>query len=99
MLESPQLQRLRGADGRLNVNVRGEYFDDLKVGAVKPKVALSWQPVDALTFRGDAQCGLRRRLRAGASPDRQDDGRRPVAVILGIPWGGLAHGGTLAEPT
>lgn len=46
-------------DLTLQLAVRGEYFDDLKVGAVKPKVALSWQPVDALTFRGAYAQGFR----------------------------------------
>lgn len=43
----------------LQVAVRGEYFDDLKVGAVKPKVALSWFPIRAFNLRAAYSEGFR----------------------------------------
>lgn len=46
-------------DLTLQLAVRGEYFDDLDTGAIKPKIALSWQPVDAFTLRGAYAQGFR----------------------------------------
>lgn len=46
-------------DITLQLALRGEYFTDLRVGAVKPKIALSWQPISALTFRGAYSQGFR----------------------------------------
>ena len=51
------------------------------------------------TLRSDAQSRLRGGLRTRAATDREDHGRTPVTLILGIPWGGLAHGVTLPKPT
>ncbi|WP_416909267.1 MAG: TonB-dependent receptor domain-containing protein [Polymorphobacter sp.] len=43
----------------LQLAVRGEYFDDLDVGAVKPKVALSWFPIRAFNLRAAYSEGFR----------------------------------------
>jgi iron complex outermembrane recepter protein len=43
----------------LQLAVRGEYFDDIKDGAVKPKVALSWFPVRAFNLRAAYSEGFR----------------------------------------
>ncbi|MEQ8404490.1 MAG: TonB-dependent receptor [Oceanicaulis sp.] len=39
--------------------VRGEYFDDIEDGALKPKVAISWFPIEALNFRAAYSQGFR----------------------------------------
>ena len=46
-------------DVTLQVAARGEYFNDLGEGAVKPKIALSWLPVKYLTVRGAYSEGFR----------------------------------------
>ncbi len=46
-------------DLTLQLAVRGEYFDDLKVGTVKPKVALSWFPVKFFNLRATYAEGFR----------------------------------------
>ncbi len=46
-------------DLTLQLAVRGEYFDDLKTGTVKPKVALSWFPVRWVSLRGTYAEGFR----------------------------------------
>ena len=43
----------------LQIAARGEYFDDIEDGAVKPKVALSWFPVENLNFRAAYSQGFR----------------------------------------
>ena len=43
----------------LQLAARGEYFDDIEDGAVKPKVALSWFPVENLNFRAAYSQGFR----------------------------------------
>ena len=43
----------------LQLAVRSEYFDDIKDGAVKPKVALSWFPVRAFNLRAAYSEGFR----------------------------------------
>jgi outer membrane receptor protein involved in Fe transport len=43
----------------LQVAVRGEYFDDIEDGAFKPKIALSWFPIEALNFRAAYSQGFR----------------------------------------
>jgi iron complex outermembrane receptor protein len=43
----------------LQLAARGEYFDDIEDGAVKPKVALSWFPVDNLNLRAAYSQGFR----------------------------------------
>lgn len=43
----------------LQLAVRGEYFDDIKDGAVKPKIALSWFPVRAFNLRAAYSEGFR----------------------------------------
>jgi iron complex outermembrane recepter protein len=43
----------------LQLAVRGEYFDDIKDGAIKPKVALSWFPVRAFNLRAAYSEGFR----------------------------------------
>ena len=56
---------IEGNDGvfynklNLQLAVRGEYFDDIKDGAVKPKVALSWFPVRAFNLRAAYSEGFR----------------------------------------
>lgn len=56
---------IEGGDGvfynklNLQLAVRGEYFDDIKDGAVKPKVALSWFPVRAFNLRAAYSEGFR----------------------------------------
>jgi iron complex outermembrane receptor protein len=46
-------------DVTLQVAARGEYFDDLDDGAVKPKIALSWFPVEFLNVRAAYSQGFR----------------------------------------
>lgn len=46
-------------DVTLQIAARGEYFDDLDDGAVKPKIALSWFPVEFLNVRGAYSQGFR----------------------------------------
>lgn len=46
-------------DVTLQVAARGEYFEDLSEGAVKPKIALSWFPVDFLNLRAAYSQGFR----------------------------------------
>jgi outer membrane receptor protein involved in Fe transport len=46
-------------DLTLQVAARGEYFDDLEDGAVKPKVALSWLPTEFLNLRAAYSQGFR----------------------------------------
>lgn len=46
-------------DLTLQLAARGEYFNDLKDGAVKPKVALSWFPVRAFNLRAAYSQGFR----------------------------------------
>lgn len=43
----------------LQLAARGEYFDDLEDGAIKPKVALSWFPIEWLNVRGAWSQGFR----------------------------------------
>jgi outer membrane receptor protein involved in Fe transport len=43
----------------LQLAARGEYFDDLEDGAIKPKVALSWFPISWLNVRGAWSQGFR----------------------------------------
>jgi outer membrane receptor protein involved in Fe transport len=56
---------IEGNDGvfynklNLQLAVRGEYFDDIRDGAVKPKVALSWFPVRAFNLRAAYSEGFR----------------------------------------
>jgi len=55
----------RGGEGTfindltLQLAVRGEYFDDLKDGAIKPKIALSWFPVRFFNLRAAYSQGFR----------------------------------------
>lgn len=46
-------------DLTLQLAVRGEYFDDIKDGAIKPKIALSWFPVRYFNLRGAYSQGFR----------------------------------------
>ncbi|MBY4638386.1 TonB-dependent receptor [Sphingopyxis sp. XHP0097] len=46
-------------DLTLQLAVRGEYFNDINDGAVKPKVALSWFPVEAFNLRAAYSQGFR----------------------------------------
>ncbi len=46
-------------DLTLQLALRGEYFDDLKGGAVKPKIALSWFPVKFFNLRAAYSGGFR----------------------------------------
>lgn len=46
-------------DLTLQLAARGEYFDDIEDGTVKPKVALSWFPIPALNFRAAYSEGFR----------------------------------------
>ena len=46
-------------DLTLQAAVRAEYFTDIKEGAVKPKIAISWFPVRALNFRAAYSQGFR----------------------------------------
>jgi outer membrane receptor protein involved in Fe transport len=46
-------------DLTLQVAARAEYFDDIKTGVIKPKVALSWFPVRALNLRATYAEGFR----------------------------------------
>jgi outer membrane receptor protein involved in Fe transport len=46
-------------DLTLQLAARAEYFDDIKTGVIKPKVALSWFPVRALNFRATYAEGFR----------------------------------------
>jgi iron complex outermembrane recepter protein len=46
-------------DLTLQLAFRGEYFSDLEDGAVKPKVALSWFPIEHLNFRAAYSQGFR----------------------------------------
>lgn len=46
-------------DLTLQLALRGEYFDDLKGGTVKPKVALSWFPVRWFNLRATYAGGFR----------------------------------------
>ncbi|MEQ8310189.1 MAG: TonB-dependent receptor [Sphingopyxis sp.] len=46
-------------DLTLQLAVRGEYFNDIKDGAVKPKIALSWFPVEAFNLRAAYSQGFR----------------------------------------
>ncbi|MET0532981.1 MAG: TonB-dependent receptor, partial [Steroidobacter sp.] len=46
-------------DVTLQVAARGEYFEDLSEGAVKPKIALSWFPVEFLNLRAAYSQGFR----------------------------------------
>lgn len=46
-------------DLTLQVAVRGEYFQDLGDGALKPKVSLSWQPINGVSFRAAYSEGFR----------------------------------------
>jgi outer membrane receptor protein involved in Fe transport len=46
-------------DLTLQLAVRGEYFDDVDQGAVKPKIALSWFPVETVNFRAAYSQGFR----------------------------------------
>jgi hypothetical protein len=46
-------------DLTLQLAARGEYFDDIEDGTIKPKVALSWFPVPALNFRAAYAEGFR----------------------------------------
>ncbi|MCA8900444.1 MAG: TonB-dependent receptor [Hyphomonas sp.] len=56
---------VKGADSgfvnewNLQLAARGEYFADIEDGAIKPKVALSWFPVNALNFRAAYSEGFR----------------------------------------
>ncbi len=43
----------------LQLAARGEYFDDIEDGALKPKVALSWFPVDNFNLRAAYSQGFR----------------------------------------
>ncbi|MEZ5955723.1 MAG: TonB-dependent receptor [Hyphomonadaceae bacterium] len=46
-------------DLTLQLAVRGEYFDDLEDGAIKPKIALSWFPWEHLNLRAAYSQGFR----------------------------------------
>lgn len=46
-------------DVTLQVAARGEYFEDLSDGAVKPKFAVSWFPVDFVNLRAAYSQGFR----------------------------------------
>jgi outer membrane receptor protein involved in Fe transport len=46
-------------DVTLQIAGRGEYFEDLDDGAVKPKIALSWFPVDLVNLRAAYSQGFR----------------------------------------
>ncbi len=46
-------------DLTLQLAARAEYFDDIKTGTIKPKVALSWFPVRALNLRATYAEGFR----------------------------------------
>lgn len=46
-------------DVTLQIAARGEHFDDLDDGAVKPKIALSWFPVEFLNVRAAYSQGFR----------------------------------------
>jgi len=46
-------------DLTLQLAARGEYFDDIEDGTIKPKVALSWFPIPALNFRAAYAEGFR----------------------------------------
>ncbi len=46
-------------DLTLQLALRGEYFDDLKDGAIKPKIALSWFPVRFFNLRAAYSGGFR----------------------------------------
>jgi len=46
-------------DVTLQIAARGEYFEDLSDGAVKPKIALSWFPVEFLNLRAAYSQGFR----------------------------------------
>jgi outer membrane receptor protein involved in Fe transport len=46
-------------DLTLQLAARAEYFDDIKTGVIKPKVALSWFPVRSLNFRATYAEGFR----------------------------------------
>ena len=46
-------------DLTLQLAVRGEYFSDLEDGAIKPKVALSWFPVEFFNLRAAYSQGFR----------------------------------------
>jgi outer membrane receptor protein involved in Fe transport len=46
-------------DLTLQLAARGEYFSDIGDGTVKPKIALSWFPVDFLNFRAAYAEGFR----------------------------------------
>ena len=43
----------------LQLAARAEYFDDIEDGAVKPKIAVSWFPVENLNFRAAYSQGFR----------------------------------------
>ncbi len=58
---------LRAGDGsglffneiNLQLAARGEYFDDIETGTIKPKIAVSWFPVENINFRAAYSQGFR----------------------------------------
>lgn len=56
---------VRGGDGfffnewNLQLAARGEYFDDIETTTLKPKIALSWFPIQSINFRAAYSEGFR----------------------------------------